>query len=354
MSSAAGAPVHVIAVGARCAVGLTAASAAAAIRASISRVAEHPSITDAIGEPVRCGRDRQLDPRLTGPQRLAALAAGPLREVLDQLARVRPLPREVPLLLALPEPRPGFRASDAAAVSRALSTGGAPGLGPITVDRVGEGHAGVLSALAMAVERLQRPSEDLLLVGGVDSYLDADTLDWLESDRRLARAEVRSGFSPGEGAAILAVATDAARRRLGAPSLATVRAVGCAREPLSPKSSTGVLGQGMTEAVVRATRGLRLPGELITDTFGDVNGERSRAEEWGFALLRTSDRFRDGTAYVTAVPQCGDVGAASGGLGCVLAVQAWQRRYAHGERALVFASSWGGLRAAALLEKPAR
>ena len=63
---------HIVATAVRCAVGLTAESAAAAIRAGISRVAEHPFMVDAAGEKLLCARD-------------AGFAAG-LLEALTQCA----------------------------------------------------------------------------------------------------------------------------------------------------------------------------------------------------------------------------------------------------------------------------
>jgi 3-oxoacyl-[acyl-carrier-protein] synthase-1 len=92
------------------------------------------------------------------------------------------------------------------------------------------------------------------------------------------------------------------------------------------------------------------PGELFHDVYCDVNGERVRTDDWGFALLRTNALFRDGTDYTMSVSECGDIGAATAGLSCILAAQAWQRGYAHGPLALVSGASWGGLRGAAVLE----
>lgn len=92
------------------------------------------------------------------------------------------------------------------------------------------------------------------------------------------------------------------------------------------------------------------PSKQVDEVYCDINGERYRTEEWGFALLRTADRMGT-TAYTTAVGEWGDVGAASGALLMILAVQAWQRGYARGESSLVWSSSDGGLRAATVLQR---
>ena len=169
------------------------------------------------------------------------------------------------------------------------------------MDHVGDGHAGALLALESGASRIAQGHEALCIVGGVDSYLQADTLDWLESELRIARPEVRGGMTPGEGAAVLALASDEARRHLRLPSLAVVRGAGGSHEPRPARSDEGQLGEALADAVRAATRGLSLPHEAITDFYGDINGERSRTEDWGFALLRTAECFRDGSAYVTAL-----------------------------------------------------
>ena len=83
--------------------------------------------------------------------------------------------------------------------------------------------------------------------------------------------------------------------------------------------------------------------------YGDLNGERYRTTEWGFAVLREQRAMRVGTSCEMPSDCWGDVGAASAALGVMLAVQAWAREYAKGPRALVWASSEGGLRGAGVV-----
>ncbi len=342
--------VHIVAVAARTAVGLTAEGTAAAVRADVSRIRQHPFMLDAAGDKLRCGYDRGVDPALFGADRMFSLARRAVAEAAAKVTRERPCPVPVRVLLALPEPRPGFSSRDASRLARRLGEAPPARIPAVRVEQSEAGHAGALGGLERAVRDIGQGAEDLCFVGGVDSYLEAETLDWLEAERRLARAEVRGGFPPGEGAAMLAVASDAARSALGLPSLARIRTVACAREKRDPKCDEGLLGEAMTEAIRRAAGALRWPGEILADVYCDINGERSRADDWGFALLRTASAFRDGTDYRTAVSQCGDVGAASAALSCVLAVQAWQRGYANGPLALACGSTWTGLRGAAILE----
>jgi 3-oxoacyl-[acyl-carrier-protein] synthase-1 len=206
----------------------------------------------------------------------------------------------------------------------------------------------VLSGIEQAATRIGRGEAELCVVGGVDSYLEGSTLEWLEESRLLDCDGIRGGFPPGEGAAMIALASDATRRHLGLPCLATVRATASALEQRDPNGPEGLLGEALTDVFLRIARALR-PPERFDDFYCDINGERPRVTDLGFALLRTAESFRDPTGYRTAVSRVGDLGAATGALSCILAARAWARGYASGSTALVAGSSWSGLRAAVLL-----
>ncbi|HYO54576.1 hypothetical protein [Archangium sp.] len=324
-------------------------AAAAAIRARISRIAEHPYLLDGAGEPLRCGRDSLLDQATYGVQRMVVLTNHALSQLAHWLSARNAHDATTPVLLALPEARPGFEASDVRALLGGLELSGTVGSAGFQVSTCGEGHAGVFQGLMQAAALIGEGRCELCIVGGVDSYLHADTLAWLDGQRRIARDGIRGGFAPGEGVAMFAVATSRARQRLRLPCLARVRSIACATEPRSLQSHEGLLGEGLSEAVRLATACLD-PQEDISDIYADINGERHRSEDWGFTLLRCPEHIKDGARYITAISQCGDVGAATAGLQVVLATRAWQRGYARGSRALLLGGSWQGLRGAAVLE----
>jgi 3-oxoacyl-[acyl-carrier-protein] synthase-1 len=81
----------------------------------------------------------------------------------------------------------------------------------------------------------------------------------------------------------------------------------------------------------------------------DQNGEPYRADEFGFALVRLSERFSGGSDFLAPADCWGDVGAASGPLFVALAAAAAERGYARGPYYLAWASSESGERVAALL-----
>ena len=102
------ASVHIIAVGARTPLGLRAASSAAALRAGISSLGCHPFMVDRVGDPMPGALDHALDPGMTGPTRLVAMAESALREVCALLENSKGPPLRLPVYLGLPEYRPGL------------------------------------------------------------------------------------------------------------------------------------------------------------------------------------------------------------------------------------------------------
>jgi len=341
---------EIVAIGARTSVGHTAASSAAAIRAGISRCSEYPFVTPD-GTPLVAAADSRIDPMLEGRARLGPLLTTALAEVAQTLARGTPHHGPRHLLLALPEPRPGFSKRDAAGLVDIASTCLRQWDSAADIHIAGFGHAGALAALERAEQVIADDPNALCWIAGVDSYLHADTLLWLESERRCAQAGVRSGFIPGEGAGCLALVSAELRHRLRLPSLATVHGVKTAQELRLRGSEAGSFGVGMTRAVEGAAASLRLPDEGVDAVYTDINGERYRSEEWGFVAMRTSSVWRT-LQYEAPADRWGDVGAAFGPLAAILAVQSFQRNYARGPHAMVTAGSDGGLRGALLLQRP--
>jgi 3-oxoacyl-[acyl-carrier-protein] synthase-1 len=342
--------IHIVAAGMRCPVGLTTASACTAIRAGISAISEHPDLTDSRGRRIACARDAILGPRDAYLHRITALLEHSIEEALSQCEKHLDLLQNIPLYLSLPEYRPGFAASDASYVQAHLVSRGLFGL-RIDVAIVGQGHAGSALAMRAAKERLGYFGVEFALVCAVDSYLHPDTIEWLDNSLLLSRPGVRSGFPPGEGAAALLIAGANTCMKYRLPSLGRLRGTACAIEERPYRGELGMLGEALTQAVSGATINIDRHQDLIADTYGDINGERAKTEDWVFTLLRLGERFRDGTEYISPVGQCGDLGAATATIGCVLAVESWRLGTSNGKLGLIWAGSWGGLRGALLLEQ---
>jgi 3-oxoacyl-[acyl-carrier-protein] synthase-1 len=339
----------IVGVGARTPVGLRADTTAAAVRAGISRVGEHPYMVDRVGEPMYFAFDRALGPDPTGRERLLGLARPALLEACAGLDRSES-PR-VDLLLGLPEPRPGFTEDDAAYVAGELARDLPVAFSGVTL--FPSGHAAALLALQSALERLTSRYSDWCLVGGIDSYLEPDTLDWLDDNRQLKSKRNRSAFHPGEGAGFVLVTRPELAESLGMMARAQVLAVAQAREPHPIKTDGVCVGLGLCEAIREATRPIDPRRERISRSYCDINGERYRTDEFFYVPLRVWEPFVDSNTYEAPAVSWGDAGAASGALFAVLATESAARGYAPGTYSLLWASSEGGDRCAALLALPA-
>ena len=226
-----------------------------------------------------------------------------------------------------------------------------------TVKTIAEGHASGLVALKEALSVLSSGKAELALIGGVDSYQEAETLAWLESTEQLNAAGIDGnpwGFVPGEAAGFLLLGLSETAERLGARVIGEFLAVGSAVEPHRIKTDETCLGEGLTQAIREALAPFRdrLDRPKISAMYCDMNGEPYRATEYAYAITRHSDHFVDPSQFRAPADCWGDVGAASGPLGCILAWGAGARGYAEGPYSLVWASSEGGRRAAALLHIP--
>jgi len=341
--------VNIVGIGARTPLGFQAASAAAAVRARISRLGEHPFMIDRSGDLMPGSFDSRLDPGLSGPQRLLAMAETALREAGAAVANKGGARFKMPVYLGLPEIRPGFTRQDAKAIQLGLAELQKLPIEISEVSAFTEGHAAGLSALAIATEQIQGGSLEACMVGGVDSYFQPDTMEWLDENRQLIGAVSRSGFVPGEGAGFCLLMADRTLKRLDLRALARLLAVAIGRETKLIKTSDVCLGEGLTAAIRDAVSGLQPHSETINEVICDINTERYRGEEWGFVCLRLPLYFDDPTAYLSPADCWGDMGAASGPLFAMLACQAAARGYAKGSQTLLWASSEGGLRGAAVL-----
>lgn len=347
-------PVCIIGVGARTPLGLRATASAGAARAGINASREHPYLTDRTGEPMCAAIDLELDTHVLGPTRMLAIAESALREACEPLAGLSAFQaRMVPQLtvyVGLPEVRPGFGLGDVAAVEDGLLTIRELPAHLSNIQGIPEGHAAGLWALATAFVRIRKGEIEACLVGGMDSYLHPDTMEWLDSGLQLLGSASRSGFIPGEGAAFILMMSEGTCNRLGLKSVGRILSVGVQRETKLIKTSDVCLGEGLTRAISDAILGLHSSGISVDAVTCDLNSERYRSEEWGFVSLRLGQYLPDPAAFLSPAECWGDMGAASGPLFAMLACRAAAKRYARGPRTLLWASSEAGLRAAVVLE----
>lgn len=344
------AELSVVALGARTAVGATAPSTAAAIRAGITRLEDHPFMVDAQGDPIVAACDRLLPPDLPRADRLIELASTTLEQVL--LRGGRPIAPEstIPVFLALPEPSEHMSEHALRRICTEVS-GRLRGLQPISIVPLAHGHAAGGRAFEQALTQLPTTRESVGVVAGVDSHLDADILDALEAEQRLHTPSTRYGFPPGEAAAAALLAPRGLAASLG-QRFADVMGASSAQEPQSQMLEDPVCtGQGLATAWRGALARLPAQGPRVGMTYVDANGERYRDREITYTLLRAPiSAFDELEDLRTVVDACGDVGASTTLLHTIVAILGRGRcGTLSSTHALLSASSFSGLRSAVLL-----
>jgi 3-oxoacyl-[acyl-carrier-protein] synthase-1 len=344
-----GEPIYVVALGASTAVGRDAWSSAAAVRAGISGFTQHPYMIDTAGEPMRAAIAPWLDIGLSGTERFGALLLPAIDQALIPVAETQAGPLRIALSLGLPCPRPGLPGDLQSVLVKTLSEKYRHIFSAVAA--FPNGHAAGLLALDAAVKKLVEGAFDACVVAGVDSYIEPETLEWLEESDQLHSAGPLNnawGFIPGEGAGALLLMRGEVAQRLRFTPLARVLGVGTAFEPKRIKTETVCIGEGLTQAFRGALAAL--PGGIkVTDVYCDMNGEPYRADEYGFTCLRTKEAFESPSDFIAPADCWGDVAAAGAPLHLMLAAIAGAKGYANGNVAFAWASAEGGERSAALM-----
>lgn len=340
--------VCIVGVGARTPVGLTAASSAASVRAAISAIGEHPCFIDKAGEKMCVARDAKLPPELGGVKRFNELSKSAAKEALFPLIQSN-IKISLPLFLGLPESRPGLPANLAQELKHYLDSELSTTNLQVMTTMLPYGHSAGLMAMEDGWRRIKEGQMEFCLIGGADSYMEAESLEWLDDEGQLMSGENRSGFPPGEGAGFCLLASRDAVRRNRLAVLAEVVGVATTIEKNRIKTDTICIGEGLSSAFSAITGRLKLPNEKINSMYCDLNGERYRTEEFVFTALRQQAAFVNVHDTTHPADCWGDIGAASGPLFACLAVESGRRGYANGPRSFMWTSSEGGQRSAALL-----
>lgn len=344
------APLAIVGLGASTPIGRNVWASAAAARAGVCGFSEHPFMIDTAGEPMRIARAPWLDVDVEGAQRFAALLIPAIREALaPALDGLRAQGVRPGLALALPPERPGAPGDLPERMQRAVGNDFPTVFADVQVFAVG--HAAGHIALDAALQNCGRGGVKAWLVAGVDSYLAPETLEWVEACDQLHGGGALNnawGFIPGEAAGALLVCEAALARAAGLEVFGEVMAVGLGHETKLIKTDSVCIGEGLTQAF-RGALGSVAPGEIVHNVFCDLNGETYRADEYGFAALRTRERFCAATDFVAPADCWGDVGAAGMPLHAALGVICHRKRYGKGPLSMVWASSESGERGAALI-----
>lgn len=200
------------------------------------------------------------------------------------------------------------------------------------------GRMGFALCLQAALRDMASGAVDRVVVGGVDSLLDEETLKWLHHTARLKYVDMPVGIEPAEGAGLVVL------ERYAPAASPRVAVLAAHVEP--PRSGPyATLAAAIREASGRA--GILGPEWLIAD----VDGTEARANELGHAMvrLRTEGRGLPSTTYPAA--SFGDTGAAFGALSTGVALRAFARRVAPSRGAMIVCGDRGAGYAAHVIQE---
>jgi len=342
--------VFVVSLGASTAVGRDAWASAAAVRAGVSGFAEHPFMIDTAGEPMRVAVAPWLDIACEGQERFEALLFPAIEQALAPIVDAADKGFRVALALGLPLARPGLPPELEGGLRKSVGRQFPKRFSAVATFPVG--HAAGLIGMHAAHKKILEGGFEACVVAGVESYLAPESLEWLEENDQFHGAGPLNnawGFIPGEGAGAVLLASSEIVGRLGAPPLARVLSVGKGFEQNRIKTETVCIGEGLTAAFREGLAGLPSDAK-VTDVFCDMNGEPYRADEFGFACLRTKEAFVSASDFIAPADCWGDVSAATGPLSLALSTIAFRKAYANGPYSFIWASSESGERGAALIE----
>jgi 3-oxoacyl-[acyl-carrier-protein] synthase-1 len=331
-------------VGMTAATGARAAEACAAIRAGIASFRELP-YKDRQRRPVIGAAVPGLAFSIGRNERLVAMLCAAIEDCVASLPDVQ-LER-VPVLVGLAEPqRPGTTAPQGVAFIAELERSSGLRFHAEHSRVACLGNPAGMALLHAAYRLLAENDLPGCLVCGVDSFLHASTLFWLEQTWRLKREDYSNGLIPGEAAA--AVFVRRSERTVG-ESHPIVKGLGFGLEEATVLSDQPQLGMGLTAAVRQALGQAALEMHDIDFRLSDVNGEAYGFKEQALVVARLHRAWKPEVPHWHCADSIGETGAAAGVCQLVIAHQAFARGYAFGPRALCLAGGSTSHRAAAVL-----
>lgn len=189
-------------------------------------------------------------------------------------------------------------------------------------------------AIQEAQVLLQNRTCDRCIIGGADSLVDESSVRYLDR-LQLLKTPIRPfGVIPGEAAAFFLLERSGAAKSRGARRRAAIISQGYERDSTAHRfSGRNSDGRTLTRAALRAWDPLRSTRMHIARLMTPLNGDVWKAHEWGKTLINLPETAR-ATPQWTPAETLGSVGAASGAAAVCLSAGAFQRRYA-GEGAVV-------------------
>ncbi len=348
-------------VGLESCLGMDALQVAVAVKANIQRLVQHPRYVW-IGSPIdrpkedipgiRVSPVPSLDEFEDGQERVTKLGVMAMKKLIENESFTPDLCPNAGLFMALPEGDEVINSwsFDDSFVKDVTEQAGFPDFKITKFNQFGS--TGVFHALGEAARCLGQGLVDICIVGGVDSFLLEERLEWLDKTWRLNSQRNVDGFMPGESAVMLVIETVESAQSRGATILAKLDAAGFGIEANTLHSNKVSLGQGLTEAISGVLEAKQAPADYSFEyVYCDLNGESYAAGEWGMVLSRLGDNFNKIKKLTHHASNCGELGAASGAF-MIASVAALLHKDLQGsDEALLWSSADNGQRMAVTLRK---
>jgi 3-oxoacyl-[acyl-carrier-protein] synthase I len=330
-------------------VGLSTASAAAALRCRINRFEridagddEH-RVTAAPLPPEL--QDTSIEPAALLGRWMAEAAHAALDDVAGSLPHFAGGPistTDIPVLACLMEPTRAGRPPDwdRTLIQAFMQQHGSPAAG----SRVfAQGNVAAAPALQYAQQLLYEQGAPAVLITAADSQLLPDILSALNQQQRCLGPHNPEGFIPGEAAAallLLRADEDTQQEQL------YFTGAGQAQEQARLDNDLPSTGQGLTQALRQACADAKQDVDSTDLVLADLSGEAFYAEEHTLASLRAYQSCPETPALWLPAESLGHTGAASGLIAAAWLREAQRLGYAPGFNSLCQLAGDAGQRAA--------
>lgn len=344
-------------MGALTPVGSTVEKSCAAIHAGIARISEHayyectphdPEWDEDL--PLFSSSVPTVDPFLDGFDRIVELAIPALSETVENANLKRSDMQNAGLFISLPQ-------SDNATHNIGLATNFVPevckrtGLSGFKITNTNQtGRTGVFEHIFEVIDLLESGELGFCVVGGVDSYLLEERLELFDDNWRIRSERNVDGFIPGEAAVMLMLETEEHARARGMVPRSKISAIAHGEEPETIDSQKASSGSGLTDAINGVLQETNNKAGFDT-IYCSLNGESYYAFEWGIQLSRLNNVFQDMSNLFHPAENCGDVGAATGGLLLACATVAFQQGQNTSNQSLLWTSADSSQRMAICLQQ---
>jgi len=210
------------------------------------------------------------------------------------------------------------------------------------------GRAAGMDAIDFAFRYLDARSNNFILVGGSDSYLDYSRIDPLAHKDRLLSESNMDGFAPGEASSFLLLTPYPNLAIQRNDHIVALNPPGIADEVGHLHSDDPYRGEGLDQAFKQALK--NQPHPNIHSIYSSMNGESHWAKEYGVAFIRNKQHFLETIKTKHPADILGDLGSATSSMLIALAADDLYSNNTASSH-LVYSSSDTAKRGAIVLEK---